>query len=98
MHGLFHPFLGIAMRLKARNAAPDEREKVIESLRIGRRQATFNAIDDYFYDNAPPEMMAAIAGASAEAWGDGTILKIITDFLDAHWADILAIILKLLPH
>lgn len=56
-----------------------------------------DVIDDLIITNASPELLSKLdSNAEHLISANGDILKLILEFLNAHWADILAIILKLL--
>lgn len=91
-----HFLIGLALRIKARKEGGDAPNRIRQALRPGHRQATFEAVDDFILEKDARPLMLALAGAGVSQIGDGHILEMILAFLDAHWADILPIILKLL--
>lgn len=91
-----HPLLGLALRLHARGLKPADRDKVKAALRLHNRNRLFHDIEDLAGDKMDPADLETIAAQEPGARGDGTILKLLLDFLDKHWADIFGLILKLL--
>jgi hypothetical protein len=93
-----HALIGLALRIKAHHEGPDAVKSVRQSLWPGKRQDTFDAIDSFMIKVNATELLVALAGSGVSQIGDGHILQMILDFLNqgTHWADILAIILKLL--
>lgn len=89
-----HPMIGLALRVHARKLKPADAAKVKAALRLHNRFRLFQDIEDLAGDKMDADELATIAAQSEGARGDGTILKLILDFLDKHWADIFRLIVK----
>ena len=87
-------FIGIALRLKARNLPSSQRDAVLNALAFRRRNATLDAVETFIGQRADEATLSAMG--HAEAAGDGTLLKMILEFISAHWEDLFNLLLKLI--
>lgn len=96
MFDRIHPLWGVGLRMKAHRQGRDAVRVVRDSLALGQRNRTFAEIEEFCAARMDQETLNALSMPSEQAIGDGTILQKIIDFINLHWEDLFALLMKLI--